>query len=187
VIVQVDVHDRLELPTMAPTGHRFDYVNVPDLQRPYNPVLERIQFLAEKGLTSILVLHDFLSKCIAPFQERARPVWLYTRENDATWLEQGRGTNLVPGVLETTLSKLSTDPSSIGFITPPVHCMPICTDQATRSLLLKVMPTLDDIDIATRRRGDQSRRLHIPRTNAANGRGGGVLTPPRAPAKGRRR
>jgi hypothetical protein len=46
------------------------------------------------------------------------------------------------------LSKLSTDPSSIGFITPPVHCMSICMNQAARMLLLKAMSTLDDIDIA---------------------------------------
>jgi hypothetical protein len=47
-------------------------------------VLERIQFLAEKGLTSMMVMRDFLSKRITPLQERARPVWLYTGENDAT-------------------------------------------------------------------------------------------------------
>jgi hypothetical protein len=75
---------------------------------------------------------------------------LYTGENDATRLEHGPGTDLEPGVLDTMLSKLSTDPSCIGFITPPAHCMPICMDRAARSLLLKAMPTLDDIDIAVR-------------------------------------
>jgi hypothetical protein len=64
------------------------------------------------------------------------------------WLECGLGTNLEPLVLDTMLSKLSTDPSSIGFITPPMHCMPICMNQAARLLLLMAMPTLDDIDIA---------------------------------------
>jgi hypothetical protein len=29
-------------------------------------VKRRIRFLAEKGLTSMMVLHDFLSKCITP-------------------------------------------------------------------------------------------------------------------------
>jgi hypothetical protein len=29
-------------------------------------MLKRIQFLAEKGLTSLMVLSDFLSRCIAP-------------------------------------------------------------------------------------------------------------------------
>jgi hypothetical protein len=45
---------------------------------------------------------------------------------------------------------LSTDPSCIGFITPPAHCMPICMDRAARSLLQKAMPTLDEIDIVVR-------------------------------------
>jgi hypothetical protein len=51
--------------------------------------------------------------------------------------------DLEPRVLETMLSKLSTDLSSTGFITPPAHCM----DKAARSLLLKAMPTLDGINI----------------------------------------
>jgi hypothetical protein len=52
------------------------------------------------------------------------------------------------GALETVLSKLSTDPSSTNFITHPEHCLPICTNQATRSLLQKVLSTLGNIDIA---------------------------------------
>jgi hypothetical protein len=66
------------------------------------------------------------------------------------WLERGRGTDLELGVLETMLSKLSTDISSIDFITPLAHCLPIWMDQAARSLLLKAMPMLDDISIAMR-------------------------------------
>jgi hypothetical protein len=66
------------------------------------------------------------------------------------WLERGRGTDLELGVLETMLSKLSTDLSSIDFITPLAHCLPIWMDQAARSLLLKAMPMLDDISIAMR-------------------------------------
>jgi hypothetical protein len=54
-----------------------------------------------------------------------------------------------------------TDSSSIGIITTPVHYMPICTDQAARSLLLKVIPTLDDINIAAQESGDQSHGVHI--------------------------
>jgi hypothetical protein len=83
-----------------------------------------------------------------------RSAWLYTGENDATGLERGPGTDLEPEVLDTILSKLSTNPSSIGLITPPAHCMTIYADQATMSLLLMAMPTLDDIDVATRQRGN---------------------------------
>jgi hypothetical protein len=150
VIMQADAHDRLVLSTMTPMARCFDWEKIPHLQWAYTPMLERIQFLAEKGLMSMIVLHDFLSKHITPLQERVRPVWLYTGGNDATRLERGPGMDLEPGVLETMLSKLSTNPSSIDFITPPAHCMPICMNQAARSLLLKVMPLLDDINIAAR-------------------------------------
>jgi hypothetical protein len=91
------------------------------------PVVMRIRFLAEKGLTSMMVMFDFLSKHIAPLQLCARPTWLHTGENDTTRLERGRGSDLDLRVLESILSKLSMDP-----------------------LLLKEMPTLDDIDIALR-------------------------------------
>jgi hypothetical protein len=48
--------------------------------------------------------------------------------------------------------------------------MPICLDQAARSLLLKEMPTLDDVDITARQTGDQSCGVNIPGTDAAGGR-----------------
>jgi hypothetical protein len=100
-------------------------------------------------------------------------VWLYTREDDTTQLERGRGMDLELGVLATMLSKLSLDPSSIDLTTPLVHYTTICMKQAVRSQLLKVMPTLDDIDITTRQRGDLSHSVHIPETDAATGGGGG--------------
>jgi hypothetical protein len=45
--------------------------------------------------------------------------------------------------------------------------MPICLDQAVRSLLLKKMPTLDDIDITAQQTGDQFHGVHILGTDAA--------------------
>jgi hypothetical protein len=112
-------------------------------------------------------------------------MWLYAGENDAMRLERGHGTNLESEVLETMLSKMTIDPCSISFMTPPAHCMPICMDQAARSLLLKVMPMMDDIDITSWQRGNQSCGVHTSGMDATIGRG--VLTSPRDPAKGRRR
>jgi hypothetical protein len=43
-------------------------------------------------------------------------------------------------------------------------------DQVERSLLLKEMPMLDNIDITVRQTGDQSRGMHIPGTDAAGSR-----------------
>jgi hypothetical protein len=45
------------------------------------------------------------------------------------------------------LTKLSSDLNSDDFVNPPLLCMPIYLDQATRLLLLKQMPTLDNIDV----------------------------------------
>jgi hypothetical protein len=63
--------------------------------------------------------------------------------------------------LMTSLAKLSPGPSSPDFIMPPASCQPICVDQAVRTVLLKSMPTLDDIDITLVQRGDQSRGVVI--------------------------
>jgi hypothetical protein len=150
VIMQAEVHDQLELSTAAPTGYRSGWENVPNLQSAYRPVLKRIQFVAEKGLTSMIVLFDFLSKRIAPLQHRACSTWMYIGENDTTRLERDRGSDLQPKVLAGMLLKLSVDPSSGNFINLLTPCMPIFLDPAMRSLLLKEMPTLDDIDITTR-------------------------------------
>jgi hypothetical protein len=87
VIMQAEVHDRLELLTTALTGHRSSWEKVPDLQSAYLHVLKRIQILAENDLTSMMVLFDFLSKRITPLQLCAHLTWMYTRENDAMRLE----------------------------------------------------------------------------------------------------
>jgi hypothetical protein len=51
----------------------------------------------------MMVLFDFLSKCIAPVQLCTRPAWLYTEVNDTKRLEHSRGLDLNPKVLDTML------------------------------------------------------------------------------------
>ena len=48
------------------------------------PVFERIRFLRDAGLTSVMVVADFLRRRLAPLRERARPCWLYTGPKDIT-------------------------------------------------------------------------------------------------------
>jgi hypothetical protein len=67
---------------------------------------------------SMMVMHDFLSKRITPLQDHIYPACLYTREKDTTWLERSRGIDPDTNVLETALSKLSTESSSPSFVTP---------------------------------------------------------------------
>jgi hypothetical protein len=64
--VDVDVNDRLTLPAAAPTLDCTEWVKDPGLESGFDPVLDQIQYLAENGLTSQMVLHDFLSKCLVP-------------------------------------------------------------------------------------------------------------------------
>jgi hypothetical protein len=64
--VQVDAHDRLVLPVSGPTLDLTEWGKDPGLEPGFNLVLDRIQYMAKNGLTSLMVLHDFLSKRLAP-------------------------------------------------------------------------------------------------------------------------
>jgi hypothetical protein len=75
-------------------------------------------------------------------------VWLYTGVNDVTWLERGDVSALGEEALALVMGKLSPDPSSHDFVTPPVSYKPLCMDQAASTLLQVAMPSMDDIDIA---------------------------------------
>jgi hypothetical protein len=66
VLVQADAHDRLVLPIGGPTLDCTGWGKDPGLEPDFDPVLNRIQYLAENGLTSLIVLHDFLSKRLVP-------------------------------------------------------------------------------------------------------------------------
>jgi hypothetical protein len=66
VLVQADAHEQLTLPTAALTTPRVDWEQDLGLEPAYNPVLGRIQILAESELTSMMVLHDYMPKRIAP-------------------------------------------------------------------------------------------------------------------------
>jgi hypothetical protein len=54
------------LPTESSMARHSDWEEVPKLHRAYDSVIERIKHLTGHGLTSMMVLHDFLSRCIAP-------------------------------------------------------------------------------------------------------------------------
>jgi hypothetical protein len=171
--MQADAHDRLMIPTAAPTLNRTEWGKDLGLESGFDPVLDRIQYLAESGLTSLMVLHDFLSRRLAPLQDQAtRPAWMYTGVNDIMRLERGPGSSLDGELLATCLKALTTDQFSAELAAPPASCGAICLDQAARTALLAVMPTLDDIDIVVVQRGDLSRGMTIPGAAVTGGRGG---------------
>jgi hypothetical protein len=79
-----DPHDCLVLPTKAPTSNRALWDELPWLQVALKPVVERIRFLASHDMSLMMVLSDFLSRCITPLQSHVCLEWLYTGEGDAT-------------------------------------------------------------------------------------------------------
>jgi hypothetical protein len=116
---------------------------------------------------------------------------MYNNLNDTMRMVHGDRSELELDVLVVTLSKISMDPSSHDFITPPELCALICLNQAASSLLLSEMPFLDDIDLVAQQVGDCSLSVRIPRTGDASarrsadnvsdsGKGKGVATPSRA-------
>jgi hypothetical protein len=108
--VQADAHDRLVIPAAALTLDRAEWGKDPGLESGFDPVLDRIQYLAESGLTSLMVLHDFLSKHLTPLQDRAtRPAWMYIGVNDIMRLESGPGSSLNGELLAMCLKALTID------------------------------------------------------------------------------
>jgi hypothetical protein len=109
-LVQADAHDHLALPVGAPTLDRTEWVKDPGLELGFNPVLDRIQHLAENGLTSLMVLHNFLSRCLAPLQDQpSRPAWMYNGVNDIMRLERGPGSSLNEALLAACLKASMVD------------------------------------------------------------------------------
>jgi hypothetical protein len=171
--MQADAHDRLVIPAAAPTLDRAEWGKDPGLESGFDPMLDRIQYLVESGLTSLMVLHDFLSRRLAPLQDRVmRPAWMYTGVNDIMRLEHGPGSSLDGELLAACLKALTTDQFLAELATPPASYGAIYMDQAARTALLVTMPTLDDVDIAVEQRGDLSRGVTIPGATVTGSRGG---------------
>jgi hypothetical protein len=72
-------------------------------------VLDRIRYLVENGLTSLMVLHNFLLKCLTPLQDRPCPAWMYTGVNDIMQLDRGPGLRLDEDLQAASLKALTTD------------------------------------------------------------------------------
>jgi hypothetical protein len=162
-LVQADVHDRLALPVSGPTLDRTEWGKDPILEPGFNPVLDRIQYLAENSLTSLMVLHDFLSKCLTPLQDRSHcPAWMYTGVNDIMQLDRGPGSSLDEVLLAASLKALTINQFSAKLMVPTAVCKPICANQVARTALLATIPTLDDIDITLVQRGNQSHSVVTP-------------------------
>jgi hypothetical protein len=143
----VNVHDRLALPVGGLTLDHTEWGKDPGLEPGFDLVLDRIQYLAKNGLTSLMVLHDFLSKRLAPLQDQSHcPAWMYTGVNDIMRLDHGPGSSQGDALLAASLKALTTDQSSAELVTPAVACEPLCMNQAARTSLV-LPPPLPSRDI----------------------------------------
>jgi hypothetical protein len=68
VIAMTDANDHLELPTGGPLLDLNSWKARPSLPAELDPVLDRVKVLARGGLTSMMVLGDFLRRHITPLQ-----------------------------------------------------------------------------------------------------------------------
>jgi hypothetical protein len=98
---------------------------------------------------------------------------MYTGVNDIMRQDHGPESSLGDTLLAVSLKALTTDQPSAELVTPTAGCEPLCANQAARTALLTIMPTLDDVDIAPVQRGDQSRGVVIPGPSGPGGAAGG--------------
>jgi hypothetical protein len=71
-----------------------------------------------------------------------------TGVNDIMRLDHEPGSSLDVALLVASLEVLTTDQFLTKLVVPAAVYKPICTNQATRTALLAIMPTLDDVGIA---------------------------------------
>jgi hypothetical protein len=196
VIAAVEPHDRLELPTEGPQSDRSTWKSRPTIPAELDPVLYRIKKLARSGLTSMMVLGDFLKRRIAPLQQRSRMAYVYTGLNDCCRIARGPGGDFTRAELEAAIRAMTGEVFVPESLVLPSGVKALCEDQALRSSVLASMPTLDEGGLAVRQlRGDPNRGLQIPgampdrqqRTNDGSGGPGSRGPAPHGKGKERRR
>jgi hypothetical protein len=150
------------------------------------PVLDRVKNLSRSGLTSLMVLGDFLKRRVAPLQQRTRMACMYTGTNDCCRIARGHGTDFSRAELETVFRAMTDEAFSLESLVLPSGIKALCEDQALRLTVLASMPILDEGGLVVRQlRGDPNRGIHIPgaspvrQQRATQGPGG---PSPRGPA-----
>jgi hypothetical protein len=165
VITEADPHDHLELPTEGPQSDRSTWKAKPTIPAELDPVLNRIKKLARSGLTSMMVLGDFLKQRIASLQQRSRMAYMYTGLNDCCRIARGPRGDFTRAELEAVLRAMTGEAFSPESLVLPSRVKALCEDQALRSSVLASMPTLDEGGLAVRQLGgDPNRGLQIPGT-----------------------
>jgi hypothetical protein len=109
VIAMTDANDLLELPMDGPLLDRSCWKARPSLPVELDPVLDRDKTLARGGLTSMMVLGDFLRCRIALLQQRSRMACMFTGVNDCCRIVHGAGTDLTGAELEVSIRAMTEE------------------------------------------------------------------------------
>ena len=163
VIATTEANERLVMPTGGPASDRLSWRAKPSLPPDFDPVLGKIQSLAESGLTSLHVLGDFLKRRIAPLKQRPRPAWSFTGLNDCNMTHRGEGSDLTQEALEVLVRAVTGEVFIPEHLILPQGVVPLCEDSRLRTAVLATLPTLDDGGLAARQtEGDPDRGIRIP-------------------------
>jgi hypothetical protein len=139
--VDIDPHERLELPEKAAEPRRSTWEAPPPEDARLKPVLERILELRESGLTSVMVVADFLRRRLAPLRERARPSWFYTGPEDITRTQIGASWDLGQAELRGMI-RVITGSEDMSRAELPWPEMALCANP-DRVAILKRLPEFD--------------------------------------------
>jgi hypothetical protein len=130
VIAMTDANDRLELPTEGPLLNSSCWKARPSLPVELDPVLDRVKTLARGGLTSMMVLGDFLRRHIAPLQQRSRMACMFTGVNDCCRIVRGAGSELSSTELEVLIRAMTGEAYTRESLVLPRGIKDLCEDQA---------------------------------------------------------
>jgi hypothetical protein len=72
---------------------------------------------------------------------------MYTGVNDIMQLDRGPGSSMGDTLLTASLKALTMEQSSTKLVMPAAFYEPLCVNQAVRTTMLVIMPTLNDVDI----------------------------------------
>ena len=103
------------------------------------PVLNRIDDLRQAGLTSVMVVADYLRRRLKPLRERARPSWMYTGPHNISRTQIGEDGNLDEGALAALL-RVVTGVKDLTRAVLPQEQLALCADPgwvALQATLLK--------------------------------------------------
>jgi len=168
--VAVDPHARLELPAGPagpPASDKGRWESPAADEEALLGIIVRIAELRDYGLTTSMVLGDYLRRRLAPLRDRGRAAWMYTGDTDFGRTQIGADSNLSPDGMDILVKVLvGSKPGSYHLPRPDLA---LC-DNAARGDIIATLPECDAWGILERGPGRTRRVLNIPEQGDLGGR-----------------